>query len=843
LIERSGLFDRAWYLAQFSHRSHSAFDPVRHYVRRGAREGRNPNPLFESEWYLARNPDVQATGTNPLVHYILHGASDGRDPGPFFDTKWYVGQYPELGCRQRAMKRKAYPWAFESFDSDKAADVKPVDQPEICTTDAAPGSINPLAHYLQNGSQGRTLPFDPVRLLCGMKIAVIVHLFYADLWDEIAGWLKNIPIDFDLFVSVPRKNAEKLRAMVLRDYPQAQIIEVPNAGRDVGAFFAVFAKVLAGNYAVVCKLHSKKGSTHPEAWRDLLLRGLLGNKLLVTRILHAFARDPQLALTGPHEVYLFGPDQMTQNWQRVEELTRSLYPGRSIPPQWGFFAGTMFWTRPDFFRVFMQRRDQIFSFENDNTMSDGQLAHAWERVFGIHAALAGKRIGLTEVAGRHPLDGTIRITQAPGQPWKSSFVRVLKAHALKLSGDLPFGQKLQPQAEAQPRSLRHPRARRALKLVWWTVSLKIVPRLAGFCIDRLHARLIRSSLLFDANWYLERYPDVRAAGVDPALHYVRHGAANFRDPSPFFDSAWYLAYYSDVAASGMNPLVHYLRHGAKEGRHARPSEIVLGEVTDAALFCRKTPRAAGEIALFVTHAPEGGLRPHVQHHLMALRRHGISPVLIVATDAEFREPDTGLSALLDGLYIRQNIGYDFAAWAHVLRDNAELLGADILYLTNDSTIGPLNDQKFGDVLRKVRSSTSDVVGLTDNYEHGWHIQSFFIALKPAALSSSAFHVFIAKIKSLSEKRAVVNAYETRLASALQAAGLRCEVLFPTRNAYNPSLLDWQSLIGSGLPFIKLAALRNQSRSSGQDWRQILQAEGFDCRLAEAALLQGVIDGK
>ena len=222
----------------------------------------------------------------------------------------------------------------------------------------------------------------------------------------------------------------------------------------------------------------------------------------------------------------------------------------------------------------------------------------------------------------------------------------------------------------------------------------------------------------------------------------------------------------------------------------------------------------------------------------------------------FATADAALLALVDGLYIRQNVGYDFAAWAHVLRENRQLLDCDILYLVNDSTIGPLSERKFEELLARVRSSESDVVGLTDSYERGWHIQSYFIALKPAALSSPAFWAFIAKIKNLADKKSVVNAYETRFAPTLQAAGLRCEVLFPTHKSHNPSLMDWRALINSGLPFVKLAALRNSWRSNfwrsnfwrsnigrtsswrtfgNAGWRKILQSEGFDCRLAEEAL--------
>jgi hypothetical protein len=75
--------------------------------------------------------------------------------------------------------------------------------------------------------------------------------------------------------------------------------------------------------------------------------------------------------------------------------------------------------------------------------------------------------------------------------------------------------------------------------------------------------------LFEAAWYLVTYPDVAAAGVNPLEHYLRHGAAEGRDPGPLFSTRWYLEAYPDVAAAGVNPLEHYLRRGAAEGRRAR----------------------------------------------------------------------------------------------------------------------------------------------------------------------------------------------------------------------------------------------------------------------------------
>jgi hypothetical protein len=81
----------------------------------------------------------------------------------------------------------------------------------------------------------------------------------------------------------------------------------------------------------------------------------------------------------------------------------------------------------------------------------------------------------------------------------------------------------------------------------------------------IEGRIKRSGLFFP-RWYLETYPDVAATGVDPVLHYVRHGAAEGRNPSPFFETDFYLATNPEVRSAGLNPLDHYLRFGAPQGR-------------------------------------------------------------------------------------------------------------------------------------------------------------------------------------------------------------------------------------------------------------------------------------
>jgi hypothetical protein len=122
-LVRSGLFDSAWYLAQYEDVRRCGLAPVMHFLERGFRMGYLPNPFFDTRWYLQRNEDVRRSGVNPLVHYAMHGYREGRDPGPRFQTAWYLEANPDV----------------------KAS------------------GMNPLAHFLMFGRAEGRHPLQPIR--------------------------------------------------------------------------------------------------------------------------------------------------------------------------------------------------------------------------------------------------------------------------------------------------------------------------------------------------------------------------------------------------------------------------------------------------------------------------------------------------------------------------------------------------------------------------------------------------------------------------------------------------------------------------------------------------------
>lgn len=101
---------------------------------------------------------------------------------------------------------------------------------------------------------------------------------------------------------------------------------------------------------------------------------------------------------------------------------------------------------------------------------------------------------------------------------------------------------------------------------------------------RLQAELIRTSDLFDGDWYVQAYLN-NARTTDLVRHYLTIGAHAGYDPGPAFSGQRYLAAYPDVAEAGENPLVHYLRFGKNEGRvaYAVPPPSQLRELPRTAL--------------------------------------------------------------------------------------------------------------------------------------------------------------------------------------------------------------------------------------------------------------------
>jgi len=105
-----------------------------------------------------------------------------------------------------------------------------------------------------------------------------------------------------------------------------------------------------------------------------------------------------------------------------------------------------------------------------------------------------------------------------------------------------------------------------------------------------HVLLIKNSVYFDAHYYMRQYPHTNWSQISPAEHYLTIGYKEGKDPSPFFSSQAYYNENPDVASVGMNPLLHYEKHGRNEGRSisaTQQNNYSISMARNIYLYCTK----------------------------------------------------------------------------------------------------------------------------------------------------------------------------------------------------------------------------------------------------------------
>jgi GT2 family glycosyltransferase/glycosyltransferase involved in cell wall biosynthesis len=289
--------------------------------------------------------------------------------------------------------------------------------------------------------------------------------------------------------------------------------------------------------------------------------------------------------------------------------------------------------------------------------------------------------------------------------------------------------------------------------------------------------------IFDADWYLAAYPDVRALGADPVHHFIHRGAAENRKPGPAFDPAFYLEAYPDVVAAGMNPLLHYVGKGRAEGR-APNAERYEGPqplssrhaVVKNFTVNESAGRATGsEAAVLLVHASTGRLDPHVVPLIEAFDASGVAVLLVIAAGRAVNVQPTEIAAAA-GIVVCDERAGSFAIWAQAITLAPEVWGSPILYLVDDSLLPQSNNAQVADLLARVRESSADVVALTASQVRDWRVAGDFLALRQAALASWPFQ-FMVRDSMTGHFASTGARWQATFTTQLLDAGLSIETLY------------------------------------------------------------------
>lgn len=87
-------------------------------------------------------------------------------------------------------------------------------------------------------------------------ILIHAHVYYPELWDELADCIDNIDQSFDLYVTTVCPNDALMRKITDR-FAGAKILVCENKGFDIAPFFKVLDSVDLDSYRYLIKIHTK----------------------------------------------------------------------------------------------------------------------------------------------------------------------------------------------------------------------------------------------------------------------------------------------------------------------------------------------------------------------------------------------------------------------------------------------------------------------------------------------------------------------------------------------------------------------------------------------------------
>jgi len=220
------------------------------------------------------------------------------------------------------------------------------------------------------------------------KIAIQIHIFYEDLIEDIINKTNNIPVKFDLYITITSPELKSRLENDIKIYSKTnyfEILIVENKGRDVLPFLKQI-KTKFKYYKYICHIHTKKSLTAPELgnlWRNYLYNNLLGNTSIVSEILYDFENNEKLGFMFPETYYGIIKEfhlltEGTKKWMNF--LATKLLANYKLGELSNFPAGNMFWAKTGAIsQIFTHDFIKFFPEEDDQT--NDTIMHAIERIW------------------------------------------------------------------------------------------------------------------------------------------------------------------------------------------------------------------------------------------------------------------------------------------------------------------------------------------------------------------------------------------------------------------------------------------------------------------------------
>lgn len=240
-----------------------------------------------------------------------------------------------------------------------------------------------------------------------MKIAVCVHLFYPDMFEQIIPYLNNLKSPYKLYVNLCPGEYNKKQVDLIYSYKPDTIINVSrNRGVDVGGFLNTFKKIDTDTDLVI-KIHTKKGigsksvqsnsvkrngltvaMGQANRWFHNMMGGILKDVNSVNEIINEFKTNEKCGMVGFKLYNSIGP-----NKNEIGKIMDLINLNKNLIGS-EFIGGTIFWIKYDILKKYLTDKsiDTILKSMPDGYVVEPSPQHAMERIFGYMVKSEGKNI-------------------------------------------------------------------------------------------------------------------------------------------------------------------------------------------------------------------------------------------------------------------------------------------------------------------------------------------------------------------------------------------------------------------------------------------------------------------
>lgn len=217
-------------------------------------------------------------------------------------------------------------------------------------------------------------------------VAIILHLYYQDLWEEFK---QNIlPIMDDTVHLYVTTNDDTDIINDVRKYAKDVYI-VENMGMDFKPFIHVYNKIQGLDYKYFLKIHTKK-SKHNEklgnVWREKLTEVFFSSKKGFNTIVETMIIDDSIYMAGAYSCFYdrmrepLGSGALLYNKETISTVNSFL----NIETHGCFFAGSIFMVSKKYLDILFKNviLDEFELIFNHTYNSGVSTSHAIERLIG-----------------------------------------------------------------------------------------------------------------------------------------------------------------------------------------------------------------------------------------------------------------------------------------------------------------------------------------------------------------------------------------------------------------------------------------------------------------------------